>query len=176
MLNFIAFLIGEGTDQSGRVLSDYFGFDAAKWEDCHDHMQWAFPTRTKSMYNAKAPTVPDDFKFDGNAEVTASISELLDRYLASLGVKRAHSEDGTLAFLWIPSRPEEFVWVNKGNHNMLRMTRVLECLNIFGMTAERDALYNMLMYDIAAECPTYFDARTLVFWVAAKENKLHLVR
>ena len=177
MLNFIAFLIGEGVDQSGRNIADYWNFDAAKWEQCHDHMQWAFPTRTKSAFNAGAPIVPDDYKFDGNGEVIAALTELLNRYLKSLGIVRTRREyDNALTFVWCPNEPQHFHWVRKGDHNMLRMTRVMECLTIFGMLEERDALYDELVFGIAAESPLVFDAKTLVFWAAAKENKLHLVR
>ena len=53
----IEFLIGTGTDQKGRTISEYLEFTPEKWEECHDHIQWAFPSDIPSDFNPHAPIV-----------------------------------------------------------------------------------------------------------------------
>ena len=175
MLPAIAFLLGQGTDQSGRTLADYRAFDAAKWEDCHDHMQWAFPTRTRSAYNRSAPTIPNTFKFDGNDAIKTNITDLLKQYLASLGVRMHFYPENGWVIEWEPGTPNPY-WVYSQDHNTLRMTRVLECLGIFGLKNLQTALFEFLVYSVATQFSPRINGKTVAFWVAAKENRLDYLR
>ncbi len=173
MLPAIAFLKAQGCDQSGRMVADYLNWPAPMWEACHDHMQWAFPTRNPSAFNPNAPLIPADFVFDGDPDVKATIGLLFLGYLDSLHLEFkggvVNWEDG--------AEPEGTpFWMDSRDHNTLRMTRVLECLGIFGLTQHQEALYNFLVFTVAKCYFHTLNAKTVAFWVAAKENKLHLVR
>lgn len=175
----IAFLLAQACDGNGRMVADYFNFTEERWEDCHDHMQWAFPTHTKSAYNPRAATIPLDFELssltdDELQRCRATISLLLRSYTQSLGVEFLINH--TLVTFTLLPRIQYPAWASSRDHNVLRMTRVLECLGIFGMTNIQTALHDFLVYEIA---PTYFEtinAKTVAYWVAAKEGKLHLMR
>lgn len=176
-MNFIEFLQGEGTDSKGRTFQDYVEFSPEQWEDCHDHMQWAFPTRTVSAYNPNAPAVPEDYIFQYEQEVQSSIFHLLERYLDSLNINIEMDRVIGCSIGWKADEDDYVLnpWVGPRNHNMLRMTRVLEALGIFEMEDAQEALFNFLIYDIAVN-HSDISATTVAFWVAAKENKLHLLR
>lgn len=185
MHNFIAFLRGLGPDANGRMLAEYLAWSPEKWESCHDHMQWAFPTCTKSAFNPNAPIVPDDFVFYGESDVVPNLEVLVTQYLNSLGIVMSYDEVIGYTFTYPSTWGDmnrlgtiEFMpyWAHSGDHNMLRITRVLESLGIFGMTELQTAVHDFFVYTIAPSFGAYINAKTVAFWVAAKENKLHLLR
>ena len=175
-MNFLEFLTGAGVDGRGRTLADYMQFDAAKWEECHDHIQWAFPTKTRSAYNPNAPVVPEDFVFEGDCRVKQAILDLMKNYFASLHITMETATNGVnfVKFTFDPSNNNDS-WVWSGDHNMKRMTRLIECLGIFDMQAIQRDLVEFLLYDLAVKNADYISYSTIVFWVAAWENKQHLV-
>lgn len=173
----VEFLMGQRPDQSGRFVREYLEWPGEKWEECHDHMQWAFPTQTRSAFNLNATTLPDDFNFDGSPQVTSTLVHLFTAYMASLGVDVTHDELLGYELDWKPTwKPEHDYWMDGRNHNSLRMTRILECFNLFNMTELRDALYDFLVYVVMLDYSHRYTMSTLVFWTAAKDNKLSLLR
>lgn len=56
----IAFLLGNGTDNRGRYLSDLWKKGYFFLETSHDYIQWMFPLDTKSQYNSKAPVLNNE--------------------------------------------------------------------------------------------------------------------
>lgn len=189
-MNFVEFLCGRAPDFKGRWVSEYATWDNDKWEECHDHMQWAFPTRTASAYNPNAPLVPADYQFVLDTYhpaldaigVQSTILILLRHYLASVGVAFSDTIDiktGYYKLFWAEKNATycDFNdWSIDGNHNLLRMTRVLECLGIFGLDHAKEELYNFLVYTVAADKTNMLSAKTVAFWSAARDNKLHLLR
>jgi hypothetical protein len=178
MVPAIAFLKAQGCDQSGRMVADYLNFTPERWEECHDHMQWAFPTRTKSAFNPNAPVIPEDFAFNGDSEVVKTLTLLLVQYLSSLGIGCSHDPVMGYTFTYSAAweRGERPYWAHSRDHNMLRITRVLECLGIFGMIELQEDLHDFFVYTIAPTFSDTINAKTVAFWVAAKENKLHRLR
>ncbi len=171
----IAFLIGQLPDPYGRSLDDYLRFSDSDWEAQHDVIQMAFPTKTQSKFHPDQPFLPANF--DMYAEVhhlcCETISTLLHQYLKSLGVDFSKNQYGATFELRPGVDP---YWADSRDHNTLRLTRILECLGIFRMNYIKDDLYNFLVYKVAPKYSDRINAATVAFWVAAKENKLHLLR
>lgn len=121
----LAFLEGHGTDAAGRTIEDYLTFDNDKWEECHDHIQWAFPSNIASMFNPTAPVVD-------LAELSERITSngltnlflLVGKYLTSLGFKDV---DGNWTFC--PDSPRVEYWISPDNHNYRRISRLLNLLH-----------------------------------------------
>lgn len=173
MLDFEAFLLGKGVDGCGRTLKDYMSFDDARWEQCHDHIQWAFPSRIMSAFNPNAPVVPADYVFDGCPDVQAAIKCLMFRYLQSLHI---HPHFSGYEYV----KPSVYDahrngWVHYRNHNLRRITRLIECLGIFGLKHEQQSFVEFLLYDFVIYYGHEIPASTIVYWVAAWENKQHLL-
>ena len=174
----IAFLLGAAPDPYGRTLQDYLAFSEEDWEAQHDVIQMAFPTMTQSKFHPNQPFLSADFSIadlttDAYQRCRAAISLLLHSYLKSLRVEFLVNHN-------VPSfvlRGGSYLyWADSRNHNTLRLTRILECLGIFGMTNIQHGLHNFLVYEIAAQSTESISAKTVAFWVAAKENNLHLLR
>ena len=174
----IAFLLGAAPDPYGRTLQDYRAFSAEDWEAQHDVIQMAFPTKTQSKFHPNQPFLPADFSIadmtpDAYQRCRAAISLLLHSYLNSLRVEFLINHD-------VPSfrllGGSYLYWADSRNHNTLRLTRILDCLGIFGLTIIQQGLHDFLVYEIAAQSTGSISAETVAFWVAAKENNLHLLR
>lgn len=173
----IYFLTGTAPDSNGRTLQQYLAFDDNDWEFQHDVIQMAFPTKTQSKFHPDQPFLPADFNVEdlSNDEYQrsrAAISLLLHGYLKSLGVEFLINH--TLVTLSCKSQYPH--WADSNDHNTLRLTRILECLGIFGMVYSQTALHDFLVYEIAPDNSDRINTKTVAFWVAAKENKLHLLR
>jgi Opioid growth factor receptor (OGFr) conserved region. len=164
----IAFLRGEAPDQSGRMIADYLGFTDDKWEECHDHMQWAFPTRTVSRFNPMAPVIPADFKFGGDPIVLHNLETLLRLYLRSLGMSydsATNTIDYTPQFIMRSFNS----LLRPGDHNHLRVSRIIECFNIFNPKVA-DSIARWFIFEIAHKYFGSFSGRNIVFWTAAWQN------
>lgn len=175
----IEFLLGASPDLHGRTVGEYRQFTPTEWESQHDVIQMAFPTKTQSRFHPGQPFLPADF--DPYAHIPAAdyqrckatISLLLHSYLKSLGVEFLINHGHVTLSIEMGSNP---YWLNSTDHNTLRLTRILECLGIFGMVDIQIALHDYLVFELSpAFCET-ISAKTVAFWVAAKENKLHLLR
>ena len=116
----LAFVNGTGVDATGRTIEDYFNFDADKWEECHNHVQWAFPSHIPSRFNPDAPVVDmADFANGLSVQGHKNINRLLDAYLASLGFT---------GYRFDPSSPRNAIWLTPYNHNYQRISRILNLL------------------------------------------------
>lgn len=169
------FLAGDRADQSGRTLDDYLAFSREDWERQHDVIQWAFPTRTVSAYNPDAPILPDgDIGYSPVHQ--QNILKLFKSYLESLNLKMSDADNGTnlIKFEFIQSQLYGH-WMRRGDHNYKRLSRVIECLGLFGLEPFRDDLAEYLIFDYAINYNDRVDSVTVVYWMASWQNKKHLL-
>lgn len=176
----ISFLLGYEQDQNTRTVNDYLRFNENDWEDQHDVIQMAFPTKTQSKFHPNQPFLSADFDInaldaDQKQRCKATVSLLLHSYLKSLSVSFLINHD-LVDIHFGPFSTGRPYWTLPRDHNTLRLTRVLECLGIFEMTNIQSALYDFLVYTVIPCYSEGIDSYTLAHWVAAKDNKLHLLR
>lgn len=160
------FYLNNGTDDNGRTLDFILAQNDIWWEGCHDHIQWVFPTVRPSMMNHKAPvlTLLDVEYFRGSLTLRCNLARSYHRFLSFLGLEYdecndyVHTGDNFITIL-------KSVWLTP-NHNYLRITRVLECLNTCGLEVEAQEFYDFLkmmgnMFD------KYIPVETIDFWYKA---------
>jgi hypothetical protein len=135
----ISFYLREGTDNEGRKLDYIWGYsdDGLEWD--HSWIQWTFPTKTISMFNADAPILDEEtiaaWKNDQILQHNLRIS--FNRVLTFLGME--FNEEGKIILV----KGDSHIW--KGfNHNWLRITRILESLTLLGMEAEAKLMLECL--------------------------------
>src|SRR5260221_45223 len=93
----------------------------------HDYIQWVFPTRQPSGANRLAPLVTDATvrAFADDAALRDRLRQAFDRMIIFYGLARS-GDRVVIDASRFPARAR--VWLHPGNHNPLRLTRIMESL------------------------------------------------
>lgn len=122
----IGFLSGETPDGEGRLLREIQQWPDQRLESVHDFIQWMFPLTEPSPVNPGAPVLDAD-----TLREIRSRPELQDNVRASLARMRRFYD----------ASPQ---WLTPGNHNHLRITRILKCLRLMGLEQEGSDFFDWL--------------------------------
>jgi hypothetical protein len=129
----VAFYEGSASDDRGRSLGEILQFDDDRIEHVHDFIQWLFPLPERSRAQPTAPIL-DDAAIDAfrtRPELRVALRRSLDRMLAFYGFTWSGER-----IVKSPMFQKRADWLSPGNHNHLRLTRMLRSLNLL---AEREA-------------------------------------
>lgn len=171
--NLVDFYRGAGADAAGRTIADVWKFDHAHLEDVHDYIQWLFPLAKASQYNANAPLLDDETiaAFTGDPALQSKLEKSLLLMLDFYGLQLVPAA-GTIIIIKKAShyaaRQSNWQDAPSGsiNHNLLRLTRMLESLRLLGMCRESLALWRCLE-DLQKEVPSKIPDKTVGFWKQA---------
>lgn len=174
----VAFLNGTAPDAIGRTVHDYMQFSTEKWEECHNHIQWAFPSHIPSNFNPNAPVVDMRKLCEGLTDTGLSnLMELVARYLGTIGFVFNGDK-------WVidPQSDRLTVWLTPRNHNFQRITRLLNLLFWVDKEEANDVLKEVFQitegkhYSIKYEGDivsiTVVNADTLRYWFKAANGLL----
>ena len=162
----VAFYSG-AEDSARRTLARILEWDDDRLEAVHDYIQWVFPTSQPSGVNPLAPTVTAGTirTFAADPDLRERLRRAFDRMLVFYGLiwRGARIEIDDTSF---PARAR--VWLHPGNHNHLRLTRIMDSLATLGLRQEALALQRCLIEDVAGDPgASRVTPRTLDFWRAA---------
>jgi len=137
---------GTGTDDIGRRLAEVRAWDFDRMEMAHDYVQWMFPTDEMSAFNPGSPIlVPEiQLEFQRDPDLRRELALNFERFCQFLGLEMQRTATEVLVTIgpnfedrrrdcW---QPMGFM----GNHNWLRVSRVLHCLGLCSMPQEQRAL------------------------------------
>jgi len=159
----------EGPDMHGRTLPEIWAWDAARLEGVHDYIQWLFPLPEPSAFNPQAPILTQEtvaaFLADAQLRerLLRSLTLMLDFYglaLESVGNGTPHIEPAP----GFAARSRG--WLQPGDHNHLRLTRILTSVRLLGLGEHSQALFACLAA-IAHDHPHAISATTLGYWQRA---------
>jgi hypothetical protein len=161
----IAFHSGTGTDDRGRSIHDVHAFSMDELERNHDFIQWLFPLFERSSANPAAPVLDEHsagvLRRDHaiRRRMRRSVEVMLDFYGFTL------ETDGERLLVRRAATFEEraAVWLTPGNHNFLRLTRILRSLSTLDEAPLARAILQCLE-EIAAGNAAIVGERTLRFW------------
>lgn len=143
----LQFYSGRSPDVRGRTIEQIWQQDYEWLEQTHDYIQWLFPLNEKSRFNPNAPllTKTDIQAFKDNANLRKNLIQSFKLMLDFYGLKIQVTQDGKETI----TTSESFLkrkqnWVNWGNHNYLRITRILKCLKILGIADYAQAFFQCL--------------------------------
>lgn len=158
----VAFYSG-GRDAGGRTLDHILAWDDERLEAVHDYVQWVFPTRQPSGVNPIAPLVTAETirAFAADPALRARLRAALDRMLAFFGLRR-HGTRIDIDDAHFAARSP--TWLHAGNHNHLRLTRIIDSLATLGLVDDARALQRCLLDDVARVAGARITPRTLTFW------------
>lgn len=159
----VAFYSG-GRDAAGRTLEQILAWDDERMEAVHDYIQWLFPTVQPSGVNPLAPLITRDTvrAFAADETLRARLAQSLDRMLGFYGLRRRANRIEIDAARF-PARAR--TWLHPGNHNHLRLTRIMASLSVLGLREDAGALQRCLLQDVGPGAGAgRVSPRTVEFW------------
>src|ERR1700753_2422288 len=133
---------GGGADDDGRTFAEILGWDDARLEMVHDYIQWIFPLPERSGANPWAPVLDPATiaAIREDAEMRGRLRGAFLRMLAFYGF--ALDGDAVVESPRFTSASRN--WLHAGNHNHLRLTRMLRSLRVLGLERGAAALWEVL--------------------------------
>ncbi len=178
----VKFLCDEMEHPRGFTHAELLSFTDDQFERCHDLIQWLFPSDEPSNMQPDSPvlTVEDMIFLRSriDTKVRVNVNLAFRRFLEFLGFEIIASDPNDIwSFVFNCGKNWETnkkYWLTKGrytNHNLLRITRVIKCLNMLGVENKRgysvsDNFYQAVCY-VAKENPKCVSEKTLEFWYEA---------
>jgi hypothetical protein len=170
----IGFYSGTEPDHCGRYLHEIQQWADDQLEAVHDYIQWLFPLPEPSKFNAAAPILTRESmqEFRRSPELQQKLRVSFRRMMNFYGLEVRSGEQLTV------TRAPNFaakatVWLSPGNHNHLRITRILRCLSLLGLEAEAKAFLECLAEIYKAErkkpVPAISDD-TMLYWRGAASH------
>ena len=153
-----------GPDHAGRFLHEIQTWQNERLEDVHDYIQWLFPLLEPSPVNPQAPTLDADVirlfheRTDLRDHLRASLVRMLEFYGLRLVTEPPLKVERGPSFAERSSH-----WITPGNHNHLRITRILKSLTLLGLAGEAGAFLECLG-GIYEERRPAISARSFQFW------------
>jgi hypothetical protein len=166
----VEFYAGRGRDSRGRAIEDIWSMSLDELEQTHDYIQWLFPLRERSAVEPLTPTLDDAAIAEFQATV---LQERLVRSAATMAAFygfQVRREGNVWRVDLAPNAPErQRVWLTPGNHNFLRLTRIMKSLATLGARDLSSAWLGPLraLYHKNA---TVIGPRTWRFWESAPSS------
>jgi len=120
------FFIRDGEDHRSRTLDNILEMSDYQIEASHDSIQWMFPLHERSYHSTTAPvlTAEDIGELQNSYKAKINMGKMFDRICKFLGLGE-HRD----------TRKQD-AWCHAGNHNLLRVTRIIRSLRLFGLNSQ----------------------------------------
>ncbi|MCX5577002.1 opioid growth factor receptor-related protein [Kaistia terrae] len=161
----VRFHAGVASDSQGRQIAEILGWDDDRLEFVHDYIQWLFPLPERSAFNPDAPilTTADIAAFRQRPDLQASLDAAFRRMLAFYGFEEVQAEGG-LEIVRSAAFPQKASnWLRPGNHNLLRISRILRALTQLGL-AHRARAFLVALETLYEEQGERIGPVTLSYW------------
>jgi hypothetical protein len=133
----IGFYNGTESDHRDRYLNEIQEWPDDQLEAVHDYIQWLFPLPEPSGFNVAAPVLTRECiqEFRSRPDLQESLRVSFQRLMSFYGFEVRVGKHITV------TRAPSFAakatgWLSPGNHNHLRIKRILRCLTVLGLEAE----------------------------------------
>lgn len=162
-----AFLKGDAKNIRGHgspvSIADIWAYSVDQKEQEHDYIQWLFPSPKPSGPNPLAPVLTLELRDEliKDPVVQANLKKSFESMLDFFGLHYDAQKGEVVEKSNFPQRAQE--WVVNHTHNHLRVTRMLECLDNFGLTKEKDAFQHKLG-DIYSKYKNNISTKTFDYW------------
>jgi hypothetical protein len=167
----LAFYRSEGVTAEGHRLREILEWDDVRLEEDHAFIQWLFPTFRPSGFNRNAPVLTDEVadEFRRDASLRENLLRSFDRMLCFYGLLRTPNGIVT-GPNWDKRRKS---WLVYGDHNYLRITRILDSLTSLGLE-ETALVFLKCLKEIAAsdDGRREIDPQTLDYWRRAANGRI----
>jgi opioid growth factor receptor-like protein len=166
-MNFADFYLEKAPDHLGRKLEDILCWSDDKLEVRHDFIQILFPLTEPSAHIPSAPVLDAATlaEFQKNPTIQQNLLrsfQLMLRFYGFQLIDRDVPEPRIVPAADFPTKSAN--WLFLGDHNFLRITRILKCLSACGLPAYAAAFLQALL---AVADPEKVSAETVGYWKRA---------
>lgn len=169
--DILTFYEGQSPDSSGRMIENIWSWDYQKLEYIHNYIQWLFPLTKKSEFNWNAPVLNDEViqAFRTNEQLRMRLRKSLQVMLRFYGLQCNELSNTDIEI----TKSEEYSerkldWIEEGNHNYLRITRILASLTLLGLENYAQAFFKCLD-QIYSEESKFIGSKTYDYWKSGVE-------
>lgn len=128
----INFLAGSGEDAYGRTIYETLAWSDKQLEQCHSQVQWIFPLHEESRHADVYPIIsPEIVEAAKKIPVIAENLRLAKERFENFYGLEPYDEEARQA-----------KWCVDRNHNLLRITRIIRSLRLFGLDDEATDFYS----------------------------------
>ncbi len=173
MTRILDFYRGKLHHPTGATIETIWGWSHDRLEYEHTYIQWLFPLREPSRAVPGSPTITEaeigEFNRDPalKERVLRSLSCMLGFYGFTMHATADAARGVTIALA--PSfAVRSHAWLIPGNHNHLRISRMLKSLCILGLRREAREWFAVLQH-VYGEHADAIGSETYHFWRAAVE-------
>jgi len=166
-LNLLPFYRGLEANNRGVTLEQILNWDDQRLESQHDYIQWLFPLETRSGPNPTAPILNSSIinTFRNDPGLQAQIVRSFQRMLSFYGLQE-NTLTGQI------TRAPNFhnrrgVWLQRNNHNFLRITRIIHSLCLLGLPLQAQAFLNIMQDIYNNEGRGIISQQTFQYWQGA---------
>ncbi len=173
--------INGDSDSKGRTLTSILNWSDRDIEYCHNYIQTLFPLPEGSPFNLEAPII-DRRTFDAfhaRPELRDRLRDSLNRMLAFYGFQISTTQSENVKQTLVVEPSAQFSkkaknWVQRFNHNHLRITRIIRSLRVLGLEEEAAAFYSALERMCEEDDHCRIGAKSRMFWQRAAKRPLYL--
>lgn len=144
-MDLVKFYRGEAPDYQRRMLRGFWGWDDDLLEEAHDYIQVLFPLPDRSLFNAQAPLLDEATAavFRTDPTIRANLLRSFRLMLRFYGLRLDEKTVEVVEAENFAARARE--WLRWGDHNHLRITRILKCLTFCGLHDQAAAFLRRLL-------------------------------
>ncbi|MUG96312.1 hypothetical protein F7734_29820 [Scytonema sp. UIC 10036] len=176
----VPFYLAEQPDIEGRMIQEIWAWNFDELEYNHDYIQWLFPINEKSAFNPYAPVLNNEVieRFRTDSHLQQNLLQSFSVMLKFYGLEGNTESDAEYCASqrYIVTKAHNYKiraieWINFGNHNYLRITRILKCLMTLGCERYARAFYQCLQ-QIYKEETQAITPKTFHYWTDAASTPL----
>lgn len=167
----IGFYRDGAADDRGRTLEQILAWNDDRLESIHDFIQWLFPLPERSGANPAAPVLDAETirAFRETPAMRERLRHSFERMIRFYGLRLVMAGCRVTVERGQGFEERARNWLSPGNHNHLRLTRMMRSLLVLGLEPESTALFHALDR-IYSEHPDRITARTYAFWSDASQR------
>jgi hypothetical protein len=163
-LLLVDFYCGRGTDFAERRIDDIWRMSLDELEYNHDYIQWLFPLRERSGVQPNVPVLDDaTIRAFDTSELRERLAKSAAVMAAFYGLELRDAGDRVVMHRSATFDARRRVWLTRGNHNFLRLTRIMKSLATLGHAELAQAWLDVLL-SIYEEYESVIGATTLAYW------------
>jgi hypothetical protein len=177
MSTIVAFYRSDGRDHRGRLLSHMLGFGLDELEFHHDYIQWLFPLPEPSGANESAPLLSEEdiAAFESDDSLRRALLQSFEMMMGFYGLDLVVRDGDVEVVRSATFNERSALWLTAGNHNFLRISRILRSLTLLGCSRYAVALLGCLE-DIYAENAQVIGNTPIGYWRRAIMGHSHAPR